>query len=123
MVVKMVGQPLVIRNSDDTLHNIHPRPQVNPEFNIGQPHQGMESKRTMDKPEIMIPVGCDVHPWMRAFISVFDQPFFTVTREDGTSAIKRLPAGKYEVEPYHANLTTHHPILTSRAAETAHTPF
>ncbi|HWW92439.1 MAG TPA: hypothetical protein VN375_03660 [Vicinamibacteria bacterium] len=123
MVVKMVGQPLVIRNSDDTLHNIHPRPQVNPEFNIGQPHQGMESKKTMDKPEIMIPVGCDVHPWMRAFISVFDHPFFTVTKEDGSFEIKGLPAGEYEVEAYHGKLKTQDLKLTVKDGEAAKLNF
>lgn len=66
MVVTMVGQPLRIRNSDDTLHNIHPRPTVNKEFNVGQPRKGMETTKIFDKPELMIPTGCDVHPWMRA---------------------------------------------------------
>jgi hypothetical protein len=123
MVVKMVGQPLTIRNSDDTLHNIHPRPQINTEFNIGQPHQGMESKKTMDKPEVMIPVGCDVHPWMRAFISVFDHPFFTVTKEDGTFEIKGLPAGEYEIEAYHGKLKTQDQKLTVKDGEAAKLTF
>jgi hypothetical protein len=123
MVVKMVGQPLTIRNSDDTLHNIHPRPQINPEFNIGQPHQGMESKKTLDKPEVMIPVGCDVHPWMRAFISVFDHPFFTVTKEDGTFEIKGLPAGEYEIEAYHGKLKMQDQKLTVKDGEAAKLTF
>jgi hypothetical protein len=117
MVVKMAGQPLLIRNDDDTLHNIHPRPQVNQEFNIGQPHQGMESKKTMDKPEVMIPVGCDVHPWMRAFISVFNHPFFTVTKEDGTFEIKGLPAGEYEVEASHGKLKAQDQKVTVKDGE------
>jgi hypothetical protein len=62
IVVLQVGQPLKIKNNDETLHNIHPRPAVNQEFNIGQPRKGMESTKTFDKKEVMIPVGCDVHP-------------------------------------------------------------
>jgi hypothetical protein len=106
MVALMVGQPFIIRNSDDTLHNIHPRPTANAEFNVGQPRKGMESTKTFDKPEILIPVGCDVHPWMRAFISVLSNPFFAVTGDDGSFSIKGLPAGDYEVEAAHGKLKT-----------------
>jgi plastocyanin len=104
IVALQVGQPLTIRNSDDTLHNIHPRPKENPEFNVGQPRKGMESTRTFEKPEVMIPVGCDVHPWMRSYISVAANPFFAVTSEDGSFSIKGLPAGDYEVEAVHEKL-------------------
>lgn len=106
MVAMVVGQQLKIRNSDETLHNIHPRPQANTEFNVGQPRKGMESLKTLDKAEMLIPVGCDVHPWMRAFISVLPNPFFVVTGEDGTFEIKGLPAGEYEIEAAHGKLKT-----------------
>jgi hypothetical protein len=104
MLVAMAGQPIKIRNSDDTLHNIHPRPTVNREFNVGQPRKGMETTKTFDKPELMIPTGCDVHPWMRAQISVLAHPFFAVSREDGSYEIKGLPDGEYEVEAVHSQL-------------------
>lgn len=106
IITVQAGQPMKIRNDDDTLHNIHPRPTVNQEFNIGQPRQGMESTHTFDKQEIMIPVGCDVHPWMRSYISVVGHPFFAVTKDDGTYEIKGLPAGDYEIEADHEKLKT-----------------
>ncbi len=104
MLGMVAGQKIKIRNSDDTLHNIHPRPKDNQEFNIGQPRQGMESEKSFDKPEMLIPVGCDVHPWMRAYISVLSNPYFAVTADDGTFTIKGLPAGDYEIEAVHAKL-------------------
>jgi hypothetical protein len=104
IVALQVGQPLKIKNSDDTLHNIHPRPEKNPEFNIGQPRQGMEAERKFDQPELKIVVGCDVHPWMRSYIHVLSNPFFAVTKEDGSFEIKGLPAGDYEVEALHEKL-------------------
>ncbi len=119
MLAMRTGQPLKIRNSDETLHNIHPRPQVNPEFNLGQARQGMESTRQFDKAEVMIPVGCDVHPWMRAFISVFDHPFFTVSKEDGTFEIKGLPAGEYEIEAFHGKLKSQAQKVTVKDGESA----
>jgi uncharacterized protein (DUF2141 family) len=79
---------------------------VNAEFNVGQPRKGMESTKTFDKQEIMIPVGCDVHPWMRSYISVVSHPFFAVTKDDGTYEIKGLPPGDYEVEAFHEKLKT-----------------
>jgi plastocyanin len=113
------GQPIKIRNSDDTLHNIHPRPTVNAEFNIGQPRKGMETTKTFDKEEVMIPVGCDVHPWMRSYIAVVKHPFFAVTKEDGTFEIKNLPAGEYEVEAVHGKLKSTVGKVTVKDGEAA----
>jgi hypothetical protein len=115
----MVGQPLRIRNSDDTLHNIHPRPSVNKEFNIGQPRKGMETTRSFDKPELMIPTVCDVHPWMRAYISVLPHPFFAVSGEDGSYEIKGLPEGEYEIEGVHGLLKTVTGKVSVKAGKTS----
>jgi hypothetical protein len=105
------GQPLTIRNSDETLHNVHGQPTENAEFNLPQP-KPMDSELSpkLDKPELKIKVGCDVHPWMRATIHVIGHPFFAVTNEDGTYQIKGLPAGEYEVEAVHPTL----PPVTSK---------
>jgi plastocyanin len=100
----MVGQPLKMRNSDETLHNIHPRPVTNTGFNVGQPRKGMETEKKFDKAETLFPVSCDVHPWMRAYIAVFDHPFFTVTKEDGSFEIPNVPPGDYEIEAQHPTL-------------------
>jgi plastocyanin len=123
IVTVQAGQPLKIRNSDDTLHNIHPRPAVNQEFNIGQPRQGMESTKTFDKPEIMIPVGCDVHPWMRAYIAVLNHPFYAVTKEDGTYEIKGLPPGEYEIEAWHEKLKNQTQKITVKDGEKGKADF
>jgi hypothetical protein len=123
MVTLRAGQDLKIRNSDDTLHNIHPRPTVNEEFNFGQARQGMEKVKTFDKAEVMIPVGCDVHPWMRAYISVFSHPFYTVTNEDGSFEIKGLPAGEYEIEAFHGKLKNQTQKVTVKDGEAAKLDF
>jgi plastocyanin len=119
MLAVRTGQPIKIKNSDDTLHNIHPRPTKNTEFNIGQPRKGMETTRTFDKEEILIPVGCDVHPWMRSYIAVLSHPYFAVTKEDGSFEIKNLPAGEYEVEANHPKLKTTTSTVTVKAGDSA----
>jgi plastocyanin len=96
-----VGQPVVIKNSDGTLHNVHAVPKANTEFNFGQPLKGMETKRTFDKPEIMVPFRCDVHGWMSAYGGVVAHPFFAVTANDGAFEIKGLPAGTFTIETWH----------------------
>ena len=100
----MVGQTLVIRNSDPTLHNVHAMAKKNEEFNQGQPFQDMEIEKTFDTPEVMVPFKCDVHPWMSSYLGVLDHPFFAVTGADGSFSIDGLPAGSYEVEAWHEEL-------------------
>jgi plastocyanin len=104
VIALMVGQPLKMRNSDETLHNIHPRPVVNEGFNVGQPRKGQETEKKFDKVETLFPVSCDVHPWMRAYIAVFDHPYFTITKDDGSFEIPNVPPGEYEVEAQHPTL-------------------
>jgi plastocyanin len=101
-----VGQKLIIRNSDSTLHNVHALPTKNKEFNQGQPFQNMELEKAFDTPEVMVRFKCDVHPWMGAYMGVLDHPYFAVTDADGTFSIEGLPAGDYVVESWHETLGT-----------------
>ena len=119
----MVGQPLLIRNSDPVLHNIHPRPAENRAFNESQPKQGMEAEKTFSKPEILIPVGCDVHDWMNAFIGVVAHPYFTVTGTDGTFVLPNLPPGEYTIEAVHESFGVQEIDVTVGASETKDIDF
>jgi hypothetical protein len=96
-------QMLVIKNNDDTLHNVHAMPANpnNKEFNVGQPNKGMEAKKTFAAPEVMVKFKCDVHPWMSAYVGVLDHPFYATTGEDGSFSLKNLPAGEYVVAAWH----------------------
>jgi hypothetical protein len=112
------NQTLVIRNSDDNLHNIHPMPVNNRPFNIGQPTQGMETERTFEAAEVMIPVSCDVHGWMSASIGVLDHPYFAVTGDDGSFSLPNLPPGDYVVEAWHEEYGTQTAEVTVGESET-----
>jgi hypothetical protein len=87
-------------NSDGLLHNINTTPSANRGFNISQPTT-MTSTRTFAQPEVMIPVRCDVHGWMEAYIGVTEHPYFAVSGDDGTFSIDRLPPGQYVLEAWH----------------------
>jgi plastocyanin len=95
------GQKLTIKNSDDTLHNVHALAKNNPEFNIGQPVKGMTNDKVFNKPEIFVKFKCDVHPWMFAFVGVVPHPYFAVTGADGSFTIPNLPDGTYTVAAVH----------------------
>ena len=97
----VIGQTVEFRNSDDTNHNIHPLPRQNEEWNESQPPKGNPKDKTFDKEEVMIPVKCNIHPWMRAYIGAVRHPFFAVTGDDGSFSIAGLPPGKYTVEAWH----------------------
>jgi hypothetical protein len=97
----MARQKLKIISSDPTSHNIHPTPKNNPEWNETQPPGAGPIEKTFNRPEVMIPVKCNQHAWMKAYIGVLSHPFYAVTGKDGSYTIKGLPPGEYEVEAYH----------------------
>jgi len=91
------GQELIIKNSDATLHNIHGLPKVNAEFNFAMPKVVKEKPIKFNKSEHAMFIKCDVHPWMKSYISVFDHPFFSVTDDEGNYKINNIPPGTYDV--------------------------
>jgi plastocyanin len=117
------GQTLTIRNSDNTLHNIHAMPKNNKEFNIGQPVQGLETEKVFDNVEIMVPFKCDVHKWMNSYAGVLDHPFFAVTDQNGAFTIENVPPGDYVVEVWHEQLGTQEMNVTVGESASAEASF
>jgi hypothetical protein len=99
-----VDQPIEVRNSDATLHNVHALPKENSEFNFGQQPSTLPIQKRFDKPEIGVRFKCDVHGWMQAYANVVAHPFFAVTKDDGTFEIRGLPPGTYALEAWHERL-------------------
>jgi hypothetical protein len=118
-----VGQPLEIINSDATFHNVHAMPNVNQEFNVGQPNQGMKNVKRFTAREVMVRVKCDVHAWMHAYAGVLDHPYFAVTANGGTFEIPNLPPGTYTIEAWHEKLGTQTQTVTLAARESRDVAF
>ena len=97
----MTNQKISITNSDPTQHNIHPTPKNNPEWNQTQPNGAPPLEKSFARAEILVPVKCNQHPWMKAYIGVSKHPFFAVSGEDGSFTIKGVPAGTYTVAAWH----------------------
>ena len=121
----MVGQPVVFINSDPTMHNIHMTPTVqgNQSVDISQPPNQGHDERTFAQPELMMPVRCNNHPWMQAFINVAPNPFFAVSDADGHYAIHGLPPGTYTIVADQENLGQQTATVTVSANQTATQDF
>lgn len=90
-----VNQKLSISNSDPTQHNVHPTPKKNPEWNQSQANGAPPIEKSFAVSEVLIPIKCNQHPWMKAYVGVMRTPFFAVSAEDGTFKIEKVPAGSY----------------------------
>ena len=103
----MVGQPVVIKNSDPFMHNIHALPKAdgNSEFNFAETTKGDSNDtkwvESIKKPEVLVKIKCEVHGWMFSYGGVAANPFFAVTDADGNFKIANVPAGSYTLTAYH----------------------
>ena len=95
-----VNQNLSVTNSDQTQHNIHPTPKLNPEWNQTQSAGQAPIEKKFARAETLIPVKCNQHPWMKAYIGVLKHPLFAVSGKDGTFTIKGVPPGTYTVSAW-----------------------
>jgi plastocyanin len=118
-----IGQPVHIRNSDPTLHNVNAMAHANQEFNQSLPLQGMTVTETFTAPEIGIPFKCNVHIWMTAYAHVVAHPYFAVTDAAGRFSLPDLPPGTYTLEVWHEKLGSRTQQVTLAPKQSADATF
>ncbi|MBM3214799.1 hypothetical protein FJZ36_07790 [Candidatus Poribacteria bacterium] len=102
VIAVQAGQSITVHNSDPTLHNVQASPAMNAGFNLAMPPNTPSIQQTFAQAEASpVKFKCQVHPWMTAYVGVFNHPFFAVTDGSGQFSIKNLPAGKYTVGVWH----------------------
>lgn len=106
VVALQAGQDLKVVNSDSTSHNIHPMPVNNREWNKSQPPGTPPIEATFAREEIAIPVKCNIHPWMKSYIAVFKNSYFSVTDKNGNFELNNLPPGTYTISAWHEKFGT-----------------
>ena len=105
VVALRAAQPLEVKNSDPVAHNLHPMPKNNREWNEEQSPGSPDREHKFARFEI-IPVKCNVHSWMHAWIAVAENPYYAVTGPDGAFDLRNLPPGDYTVAVWHETLGT-----------------
>ncbi|HEV2862987.1 MAG TPA: carboxypeptidase regulatory-like domain-containing protein [Pyrinomonadaceae bacterium] len=100
------NQKISVTNSDATSHNVNAQAEKNQKFNQGQGPGAAPIEKTFTRAETLIPVKCNQHPWMRAYVGVLSHPFFAVTDKDGHFEIKGVPAGTYTLVAWHEKYPT-----------------
>src|SRR3954454_6435986 len=98
------GQPMKLRNSDQVQHNIHPLPKNNREWNESQAPGTPDVEHKFARTEVMVPVKCNIHQWMHAYIGVVEHPYFAVTGADGSFELANVPPGDYTLAVWHEKL-------------------
>ena len=100
------GGSVTFFNSDATVHNIHTMPDQpgNASIDISEPANSSPRTEAFATPEVMLPVRCNNHPWMSAFINVAPNPWFAITGTDGGFTITGVPPGTYTLAAVHEKL-------------------
>jgi hypothetical protein len=95
------NQKFNVKNSDPTAHNVNVQPKGNTAWNQSQPPNAPVIEKTFTRAETLIPIKCNQHPWMKAWVGVLKHPFYSVSKEDGSFQIAGVPPGKYTVVAWH----------------------
>ncbi|WNG48966.1 TonB-dependent receptor [Archangium minus] len=118
----VIGQPLVLMNSDSTLHNVRGMSGGKQLFNVTQPPLKTKEARPPGDAEI-VRLKCDIHPWMTAFVVMSPHPYFATSGEDGAFSLQGVPPGTYTLEAWHETLGTKTAEVTVTEGQDAEVSF
>ncbi|MCA1642050.1 MAG: carboxypeptidase regulatory-like domain-containing protein [Acidobacteria bacterium] len=114
----MSTQKLKVTNSDHTTHNVNVQPKSNQGFNQAQSQGAPPITKDFPRAEVVIPIKCNQHPWMKSYLNVMRTPFFGLSGADGKFEIKNLPPGTYNVVAWHEKFGEKTMSVTVAAKET-----
>jgi len=105
VVLLRTKQTLVAGNSDPIGHNVMIDTQKNPPINVTIPSGGSVKKTFEAEERVPAPVACSIHPWMRGWVLIRENPYMAVTDEKGVFEIRNLPVGTWEFVFWHERAT------------------
>ncbi len=122
VIVIQQGTTIDFPNSDSVRHNVLSPPDCVMQFNLGTYDVGVVKHITFDKSG-EIPLLCNVHAEMSAFVLVLENPYFSLTGKDGVFKIENVPAGTYKLSAWHEKLRTVTKDVTVEASKTTSMDF
>ena len=111
------GERVTFKNSDSLLHNVHAFYGRRTFFNVSIPEGGRDVTKQFDKLGD-VPILCDVHPEMSAWVMVLENPYFALTDEAGTYELSDVPEGTYTLSTWHEKLKAQEQDVTVPASGT-----
>ncbi|MGR3176264.1 MAG: carboxypeptidase regulatory-like domain-containing protein [Candidatus Scalindua sp.] len=116
------GTTVDFPNNDQVRHNVFSPPDCCNQFNLGTYDVGASKPVTFDK-SCEVPLLCNVHAEMSAFVVVFDNPYFAVTAKDGSYKINNVPPGTYKLKTWHEKLRSEEKEVKVEGGKTVEVAF
>lgn len=98
------GQTLVVKNTSPIFHSLVWSSENNGDGNRAMPAGSAITFERLKAERVPVPFSCAPHPWEKAYLRVFDHPYFALTGPDGRFEIKLAPAGKLRLAVWQETL-------------------
>lgn len=116
------GTKIDFPNSDSVRHNLYSPPDCCKQFNLGTYDVGVIKTVEFDT-VCTVPLLCNVHAEMSAYVLVLENPYFSVTGKDGVFKIENVPPGTYKVSAWHEKLRTVTKDVTVEAGKASNVDY
>ncbi len=101
--VVRTGTAVYFPNSDQIQHHVYSFSRAK-KFDIPL-YEGMPPNPVVFEKEGVVPLGCNIHDWMLAYVYVVETPYFAKTDKDGSAFIELIHGpGEYDVRVWHPEL-------------------
>ncbi|MDD3354451.1 methylamine utilization protein [Zoogloea sp.] len=103
------GTPVSFPNRDTVRHHVYSfssAKRFEIKLYVGTPTTPI----IFDQPGV-VPLGCNIHDQMLAWILVVDTPYYAVSGLEGKAVIKDVPPGSYKLRSWHGRLPPSRPPM------------
>lgn len=115
------GSTVDFPNGDPFFHDVFSLSR-SATFDLGSYPKG-QTKSHVFRRAGLVKVYCHIHSHMSASIMVFDHPYFTMPKPDGTFALEGIPEGTYQISAWHERIGEHRQSIRVEAGRTSEIQF